>query len=439
MIGRIPDSWIQCTIGGLNQFSSHTIDPAKFPNEIFELFSIPSFPSGKPEHLKGADIGSTKQIVVANDVLISKINPRINRVWQVSVPKKFRQIASSEWIVFRNDILNARFYRHYFTSYAFREMICSDLTGVGGSLTRAQPKKVATFPLPIAPLNEQNRIADKLDKLLEQVDVCHDRLDRLPTILKRFRQSVLTSATSGRLTEKWRKKNKASEWQQIDIQSVAQVGTGSTPLRSNPTFYAPTGTPWITSAATSQSTVVSSNEFVTQAAITKHRLKTYPIGTLLIAMYGEGKTRGQVTELGIPATINQACAAIVVNEKIALKKFVKLALQAKYYEMRELAEGGNQPNLNLTKIKEFPLLLPSLLEQTEIVQQVESLFVFAERLETNYMNARNQLEKLTPSLLAKAFRGELVSQETSDESAESLLARISEQYSNKTKPTIKIS
>ncbi len=141
-------------------------------------------------------------------------------------------------------------------------------------------------------------------------------------------------------------------------------------------------------------------------------------------MYGEGKTRGQVTELGIPATINQACAAVVVDESKASRAYVKLALQANYFEMRELAEGGNQPNLNLSKVKEFPLSLPDLVEQTEIVRRVGTLFAFADRLEARYAAAHAQVDKLTPSLLAKAFRGELVPQDPNDEPASVLLERI---------------
>ena len=424
MSARIPASWVESTFSELNQFESSTIDPAQFPEESFELYSVPSFPTGKPELLKGTAIGSTKQTVEPNDVLVCKINPRINRVWQVDVAKQYRQIASSEWIGFRSDVLHTKFYRHYFTSSDFRELICTDVTGVGGSLTRAQPKKVATFPVPVAPRNEQKRIADKLDAVLARVDACHDRLDRVPSILKCFRQSVLAAATSGKLTEEWREEANAVSWQQTDVQSVAHVGTGSTPLRSNSTFFAPTGTPWVTSAATSQTLVTDAGEFVTQAAITAHRLKTYPIGTLLVAMYGEGKTRGQVTELCIPATINQACAAIVVNEEKVLKSYVKLALQANYFEMRELAKGGNQPNLNLSKIKEFPLSLPGITEQAEIVRRVEALFAYADRLEARYAAARAQVEKLTPATLAKAFRGELVPQDPDDEPASVLLERI---------------
>ncbi|MDD3674069.1 restriction endonuclease subunit S [Thauera propionica] len=283
---------------------------------------------------------------------------------------------------------------------------------------------VESLAIPLAPLPEQKRIADKLDSVLARVDACRDRLDRIPALLKRFRQSVLVAATSGRLTEDWRAVNVMPPWRASDIQSVAQVATGSTPLRSNSTFYAETGTPWITSAATSQPVVIAAEQFVTDEAVAAHRLKVFPVGTLLVAMYGEGKTRGQVTELGLPATINQACAAVVVDEHMALRGYVKLVLQANYMQMRELAEGGNQPNLNLSKVKEFPLLLPPLAEQHEIVRRVETLFAFADRLEARCAAARKQAGQLTPALLAKAFRGELVPQDPADEPAAELLKRL---------------
>lgn len=423
---EIPSSWIQVRFGEVNRFISRTLNPANTPDERFELYSVPSFPSGQPELQIGRAIGSTKQLVQPSDVLVCKINPRINRVWQVMPYQQgVRQIASSEWIVMRAPEMESRFLRYFFSCPKFRELICKDVTGVGGSLTRAQPKRVATFPVPVAPKNEQKRIADKLDAVVSRVDACRDRLDRVPTILKRFRQAVLAAATTGKLTEEWRGKHGVSdEWVDSDVQSIAQVGTGSTPLRSNAAFFASTGTPWITSAATAQPVVLAAEEFVTDAAIEAHRLKTFPVGTLLVAMYGEGKTRGQVSELGIKATINQACAAVMVDEKQAMRQFIKLALQANYLEMRELAEGGNQPNLNLSKIKEFPLRLPPMEEQVEIVQRVETLFAYADNLDARYGAARNQVERLTPALLAKAFRGELVPQDPNDEPALVLMERI---------------
>ena len=263
--------------------------------------------------------------------------------------------------------------------------------------------------------------------MLARVDAVNDRLARVAPLLKRFRQSVLAAAMSGKLTEEWRDSEKQSPWETATVGEVADVGTGSTPLRSNPDFFASVGTPWVTSAATGQALVNSANEYVTSAAIAAHRLKRYPVGTLLVAMYGEGKTRGQVAELGIEATINQACAAIVVDEALMARSFVKLALQANYMEMRSMAEGGNQPNLNMSKVKGFVLPKPPAEEQIEIVRRIELLFGYADRLEARLQAAQTAAERLTPALLAKAFRGELVPQDPNDEPASELLKRLAAQ------------
>ncbi len=326
---------------------------------------------------------------------------------------------------FDETLIDKRFFR-----YAINQKL-NELIGVahGGVGLRHVTKGVfENTEIVVPPFDEQKRIADKLDSLLARVDSCQTHLERVPQILKRFRQSVLAAATSGRLTEDWREERGMSseEWGMTDIQSVALVGTGSTPLRSNSSFYSSKGTPWVTSAATGQTFIHEAKEFVTKEAIKTHRLKLFPIGTVIVAMYGEGKTRGQVSELAIEATINQACAAIVVDETKVAKKYLKLALQANYLEMREMAEGGNQPNLNLSKIKEFTLPLPSPKEQTEIVRRVEKLFAYAERLEARHTSASDHVERLTPSMRAKAFRGELVSQEAGDESAKKLLERLRE-------------
>jgi type I restriction enzyme S subunit len=304
-------------------------------------------------------------------------------------------------------------------------------------ITRANLRVVG---LPIAPFAEQRRIVEKGEALLAQVSAARARLAKVPTILKRFRQSILSAACAGRLTDGC----EDDEWTSTDLQSIAMIGTGSTPLRSNKTFYAEKGTPWITSAATSLPIVTHADEFVTEAAVSAHRLKKYPIGTLLVAMYGEGKTRGQVTELGIEAAVNQACSAIVVDGSKALSSFVKLVLQANYLSMREMAEGGNQPNLSLGKMKELPISVPPLAEQHEIVRRVDSLFKLADAIEARVVAATARADRITQAILAKAFRGELVPteaelarQEGRDyEPASALLARIrAARADNDEKPT----
>ncbi|MFW1480567.1 restriction endonuclease subunit S, partial [Vibrio parahaemolyticus] len=178
-------------IKDVNERKAASIDPSKYPNETFELFSVPIFPTGIAEIIQGKDIGSTKQIVEPGDVLLCKINPRINRVWVVSEAKGYRQIASSEWIVIRSSIHENYFLKYFFQESSFRDLLCSDVSGVGGSLTRAKPKLVNEYEVAVAPLPEQKRIVEKLDEVLAQVDTIKARLDGIPDLLKRFRQSVL--------------------------------------------------------------------------------------------------------------------------------------------------------------------------------------------------------------------------------------------------------
>ncbi|TDY23574.1 type I restriction enzyme S subunit [Paraburkholderia sp. BL6665CI2N2] len=335
---------------------------------------------------------------------------------------------SSEYFVLRpSSAVLAKYLFAYLKTASFLKEGEINMTGSVGH-KRVPKDFLLRKTLPLAPLPEQKRIADKLDAVLARVDAARVRLDRVPAVLKHFRRVILSAATSGNLQGELQTADaRRNGWIACSLGTVAEVGTGSTPLRSNESFYAVTGTPWITSSATSQRAVTQAEEFVTGEAIKAHRLKIYPVGTLLVAMYGEGKTRGQVTELAIPAAINQACAAVRVDEKRADRRFVRLILEANYFEMRELAEGGNQPNLNLSKIKNFPLTLPSLEAQRKIIQRVESLFAVADRIQAQYERAVERLEKLTPALLAKAFRGELVPQDPNDEPAEKLLQRLKAQ------------
>ena len=295
---------------------------------------------------------------------------------------------------------------------------------VGSTMVNLNQRVLLDLPARLPPLEEQQRIVDKLEAVLGRVDACRDRLDRVGPLLQRFRQSVLAAAVSGQLISAWRGLPTSAEWEKTTLGQLAEIGTGSTPLRSKAAFFADQGTPWITSSATSRQFIDTADEYVTDLAIKAHRLRVYPPGTLLVAMYGEGKTRGQVAELSIHATINQACSAILVDESAVLKDFVKLALRANYLAMRLLAEGGNQPNLNLSKVRSVPLLLPSLDEQAELVRRVRHLFGLADRLEHRLATALNTAGRLTPAVLAKAFRGDLVPQDPTDEPAQALLDRL---------------
>lgn len=248
--------------------------------------------------------------------------------------------------------------------------------------------------------------------LLTQVDSTKARLEQIPQILKRFRQAVLTVAMSGELTEEWRKINSIlfSSWVNSNIGELAQVATGKTPKRTEVKYWENGSIPWLTSSSTGEIYAEVAEQFITPIALKECTIKIFSPGTLLLAMYGEGKTRGQVTELKIHAACNQACAAIICDkEKIDLQ-FLKMRLMENYQETRKAAAGGNQPNLNLNKVREIPVIVPPLPEQHEIVRRVEQLFAYADTIEKQVNNALTRVNNLTQSILAKAFRGELTAQ-----------------------------
>jgi type I restriction enzyme S subunit len=141
-----------------------SVNPADYPSEVFELLSIPAYDRGSAEIALGSEIGSTKQAVQPGDVLLSKIVPHIRRAWVVEPSVGSRQIASSEWIVFRSKDADARFLRHFLLSDGFHRQFMQTVSGVGGSLLRARPKYVAKIKIPLPPLEEQRRIAAILDK-----------------------------------------------------------------------------------------------------------------------------------------------------------------------------------------------------------------------------------------------------------------------------------
>jgi len=157
-------------------------------------------------------------------------------------------------------------------------------------------------------------------------------------------------------------------WVWTTIDQLAQVDTGATPKRGTSAFYNDGNIPWITSAALSKPFVDEASEFVTDEAF-KTNLTLYESGALLVAMYGEGRTRGKCSELRIEATTNQAIVAVQCY--ISVRVYVKLSLLCQYENLRLTASGGVQPNLNLSLVKAITIPLPPLVEQNRIVTEVE--------------------------------------------------------------------
>ena len=161
-------------------------------------------------------------------------------------------------------------------------------------------------------------------------------------------------------------------------------------------------------------------------------VRILPKGTALLAMIGEGKTRGQSALLQIDATINQNVAGIILSHGLINPEFLWRWFQYQYEANRELGSGSGPQALNCQRVREISFALPPLAEQHEIVRRVEALFTFADRIEERYTKAKAHMDKLTQSILAKAFCGELVPQDPGDEPASVLLDRIRQEKDRKT-------
>jgi len=150
-------------LGDIMPKKTGSVDPSDFPDEVFDLYSVPAFDTGQPEALVGGKIGSAKQVVQPRDVLLSKIVPHIRRCWVVGGNRGRRIIASGEWIVFRNQAVEPNFLRYLLVEDRFHAKFINTVSGMGGSLMRARPSYVSEIEIALPNPTEQRRIAGELE------------------------------------------------------------------------------------------------------------------------------------------------------------------------------------------------------------------------------------------------------------------------------------
>ena len=289
--------------------------------------------------------------------------------------------------------------------------------------------RFSLIEIPLPPLNEQKRIADRLDQLLTSIDKTKAHLDRIPPLLKRFRQSVLAAATSGKLTEEWREDG--IRWSRTQIKDLC-ISIFDGPFGSNlkSDDYTNSGARVIRlenlghlKFIEEKTTYISLEKYEN---LRKHTLQTSDI---IFSSFVDEEMRACLFPNIEEISINKAdCFCIRVNSELCNPEFLvlRLACRTTFLDIQELVHGVTRPRINLKQLRQLLFDIPTLEEQQEIVRRVEALFVKADRIEAQYKNARQQVDRLTPALLAKAFRGELVPQDPKDEPASVLLERVKE-------------
>ena len=275
----------------------------------------------------------------------------------------------------------------------------------------------------LPPQTEQKRIADKLDALLARVNACHERLDRVPAILKRFRQAVLAAATSGKLMDEWRaEQRKSEEWQTLRLTDVGKIGRGKSKHRprNDPRLYGGPY-PFIQTGDVARSGERITTHTQTYSEFGLAQSKLWPAGTVCITI---AANIADTAILGYPACFPDSVVGFVADPNNSLPEFIKWSIDVIRDRLEAFAPATAQKNINLAVLNDVEFRCPPIDEQREIVRRVEALFAYADRLEARYTIACAQVERLTPALLAKAFRGELVPQDPNDELASVLLERI---------------
>jgi type I restriction enzyme S subunit len=195
-------------------------------------------------------------------------------------------------------------------------------------------------------------------------------------------------------------------WAWTRIEEITSIGTGSTPLKSEKDYYANGDIPWVTSAATNNYFINEPDQFVTRKALKDYNLRIYPKGSLVIALYGQGKTRGQVGQLMFDATTNQACAVLEFFESgKSVRDYIRLFFLKKYDELRERAAGAAQPNLSGGMIRLTRVPLPPLAEQHRIVAKVDQLMALVDELERQQAASREKASNLLDAIVHEMTSG----------------------------------
>lgn len=425
---KVPGNWCWVSLQTIDQYRASSTDPSKYPDTLFELYSVPSSADNYPEIVSGCEIGSTKQSVQKGDVLLCKINPRINRVWKVSQYTGNALLASSEWIIIRNSKIVSDYLMYCFRAPYFREYMLSNVSGVGGSLMRAQPKYVKTYPVPLPPLPEQQRIVDRIESLFAKLDEAKQKAQDALDSFETRKAAILHKAFTGELTAQWRKEHGVGmeSWETHELVECFEIVSGiqKTPARSpkdNPIPYLAVANVYRDKIDLSDIRYFE----VTPEEIEKLKLQDKDI--LIVEGNGSGNEIGRCAmwHNELPLCIHQNHIIRMRNKTAdVLPEYVLYYLnsQAGRSVMQERAKTtAGLYNLSAGKVKTIPLAFASLDEQIEIVRILDDLLVKEQQAKEAAEGVLDQIDLIKKAILARAFRGELGTNDPSEESAVELL------------------
>lgn len=425
---KLPENWCWTTVGAINQYVGISADPTKAKNETFELYSVPSSADNYPEIVLGADIGSTKQAVKKGDVLLCKINPRINRVWKVSKYTDHSLLASSEWIVVRNSRLISNYLMWCFRSPYFRGYMLSNVSGVGGSLMRAQPKFVQGYPVPVPPLAEQQRIVDRIESLFAKLDEAKEKAQAVVDSFETRKAAILHKAFTGELTAKWREEHGVGmdSWRWIPLKKSGSWYGGGTPSMRRSEYWENGTLLWVTAKDMKsdliEDTLMHTNMFGVENSSANYIAQP---AVLFVMRSGILRRTFPVCMVKKPFTVNQDIKALVPTDNIDLE-YLFWGCKANEKRILEscMKNGTTVESINSAALRDFEIPIAGSNEQIEIVRILDAFFAKEQQTKEAAEKVLDQIELMKKSILARAFRGELGTNDPSEESAVELLKEI---------------
>ena len=448
-MSELPEGWASTNLADIGRWSSGGT-PSRSKAEYFGQ-GVPWVKSGDlPDGLilgteeQITELGlnnSSAKLMPAGTISLALYGATIGKLGFLTFPAATNQACAN--VVPNKELIEPRYLFFYLMSE--RKILIDK--GQGGAQPNISQEIVKAHPIVLAPLNEQRRIVAKLEKLLSRVNATQVRLATIPHILKQFRHSVLTAACSGRLTADWRLEHsiKAEEnsnhlicqtdvdslpdtWRLKEMSMLASIHHG---FAFKSKDFGGRGPIVLTPGNfTERGTLDFCNKRVVRLARKPEAKWRLNNGDLLVVM-----TDLSPKKLILGSTVLlQSSETVLHNQRIGLIK-PKSNIQADYlrYAMLrpgfkryvdETATGSLIQHTSPDRILAGWIPVPPQSEQQEIVRRVEALFKTADAVEARYRTAKAHVDKLTQSILAKAFRGDLVPQDPNDEPASILLERI---------------
>lgn len=381
-------------VGDFSVKSRGSVDPSKFADERFELFSIPAYDSRQPDIVCGAEVGSAKKIVFPGDVLISRIVPHIQRVWVVGPANGMRQIASGEWIVFGHEDIDTNYFRHMLLAKPFHDAFMETVAGMGGSLLRARPSEVYRIKIPFMESKaEQRRIAS----ILDSADAICQKNDNSLRLADSFLGAVFLkmfgdpSSNPNGLIQK-------------SLGDCARFISGATPSKANAAFWEGEF-PWVSPKDMKVDIIDDAQDHVSDLVFKQTNLKKIAKGTPLIVV------RGMILSHTVPmamtareVAINQDMKAIEFDPEIEpLFGFWCLKVQHNAILAKVDTAAHGTKRLDTSRLAEVPITVPSPGAQQAFLSIARKF----EAIQKDLVASREEAADMCANLSQRAFLGEL--------------------------------